>query len=72
MTVAKIVLFHFVTKSLEDFALKQQRGGGLNHNGKPQTFFDHYARCASVTLMVHAEVYYALVRCAHVDNTFDN
>ena len=46
-SVDKIVLFHYGTKSLEDFHAKQARGGGTRPSGRPISFFRHWNKCAS-------------------------
>ena len=44
-TVSKIALFHYVTRSRQDFEVKSRRGGG-NGNPKTWSFFDATERCA--------------------------
>lgn len=43
-SIARVALFHYVTRSRADFAAKAARGGGLNPVGKPWNFFDSVAR----------------------------
>jgi hypothetical protein len=40
-----IGLFHFVTRSLEDYRTKMARAGGTNPKPKPIEFFDNWNRC---------------------------
>jgi hypothetical protein len=42
-----IALYHYVTKSREDFALKQARGSGMSAAMKDDTFFKRLTKCAS-------------------------
>jgi hypothetical protein len=46
-SVDRIALFHYTTRSLEDFHIKQARAGGNNPNGKPDSYFNVMARCGS-------------------------
>lgn len=46
-SVDVLALFHYATRSLEDFRIKQSRGGGVNKMPKPQGFYDYWARCAT-------------------------
>lgn len=41
----RIALFHYVTRSKQDFETKQRRGGGNNPVGKNNAFFEHYQMC---------------------------
>lgn len=45
-TANKVVLFHYATKSLEDFAGKMVRGSGMSKATKNMEYFAHIARCA--------------------------
>lgn len=46
-TVDRVALVHYVTRSREDFAMKQSRKGGVNgREGKTWSFFNTYERCA--------------------------
>jgi hypothetical protein len=44
-SVNVLALFHYATRSLEDFQIKQRRAGGNNAVPKPQSFYAHWARC---------------------------
>lgn len=43
-SVERIALFHYVTKSLQDFQMKSKRGSGMG-NHKPITFFHAIEKC---------------------------
>lgn len=45
-SVRRIGLYHFVTRSREDFAAKISRAGGTNSQPKTWEFFERWARCA--------------------------
>jgi hypothetical protein len=45
--VERVALFHFTTRSREDFDRKSVRGGGANPVGKPIEFFNQYQRCVT-------------------------
>jgi hypothetical protein len=47
-TVDKIALFHFATKSEEDFALKQRRGSGMSGGTKTMDYFNQLVKYAIV------------------------
>lgn len=47
-SVERVVLFHFCTKSLEDYKLKRARAGGTNPVGKPMSFFTQMEKCATL------------------------
>lgn len=49
-SVDKVALFHFTTKSHEDFAAKLSRGSAMTHRGKNWRFFERVARCAFASL----------------------
>ena len=55
----RIVVFHYTTRSLEDFELKQKRAGGQNKAGKPIEQFYFWAECAPTTGMLRSSA-----RCA--------
>jgi hypothetical protein len=48
-SVDRLALFHYATRSREDFAIKQTRGGGNTRVGKSWSYFDILSRCASGT-----------------------
>lgn len=41
-----VALFHYATRSREDFEIKQARGQGGSKVGRPWTFFNELERCA--------------------------
>ena len=43
----RVALFHYVTRSEEDFRRKQARGGGQNRDAKPWTYFEAISKCVS-------------------------
>ena len=43
----KIVLFHYATKSMEDFLAKRARGSGNKALGRPTSFFERWRKCDS-------------------------
>lgn len=45
-SVERVALFHYVTRSEEDFARKMERGGGQNAEPKPWSYFHDIAKCA--------------------------
>ena len=45
-SVERLALFHYTTKSEEDFRIQPQRRGGINSTPKPQSFFLTWAKCA--------------------------
>jgi len=45
-SVATAALFHFTTKSQQDFDAKLSRGSAMTHRGKNWSFFERVARCA--------------------------
>lgn len=51
--IAKVALFHYITRSREDFAVKRSRGGGLT---KIRTWeeFDNFDECAPWTAMLRS------------------
>jgi hypothetical protein len=53
-SVKRIALFHYCTKSLEDFRIKSSRAGGNNPVGKPLKFFESMQKCASAPCMSNA------------------
>lgn len=55
-SVAKVALFHYATKSEQDFAVKMQRGSAIEGKGKPWSFFHLMAKCGP-TLAAHAFVF---------------
>jgi hypothetical protein len=46
-SVERVALFHYCTRSLEDFRIKSARAGGNNPKGKPLSFFQAMEQCAS-------------------------
>lgn len=44
ISAGRIALYHFVTRSREDFETKRRRAGGLNPQSKPWSFFDTISR----------------------------
>lgn len=46
-TVHEIALFHYATKSLEDFREKMRRGSGLSRHTKGIAYFEEIAWCAA-------------------------
>lgn len=48
-TVERVALFHYITRSRADFAVKAARGGGASGRPKTWPFFDGVARSANST-----------------------
>jgi hypothetical protein len=46
-TVESVALFHYATRSEEDFRTKQRRAGGVMSSGKPRAFFVTIERCVN-------------------------
>lgn len=44
-SVERIALFHYTTRSWEDFEMKMERAGGLNPRGKGVGYFKFWAKC---------------------------
>lgn len=44
-TAAKIGIFHYTTKSRQDFEVKVHRGSAMRETGKPWSFFDQIDKC---------------------------
>jgi hypothetical protein len=45
-SVQRVALFHFVTRSREDFRKKIARGGGASTTAKRMDFFNSWSMCA--------------------------
>lgn len=60
-----IGLFHFVTRSLEDYRTKMARAGGTNPKPKPIDFFDNWNRCGLVLCLDenHPLAYLEVLMC---------
>jgi hypothetical protein len=55
--VQRIALFHYVTRSWEDFEAKMARGGGnRKNNSKTKSFFDEVQKYASSPQWLHAHI----------------
>lgn len=48
-TATKIALYHYATKSLEDFSEKMHRGSGMSKGSKGMDYFAEISRCVPVT-----------------------
>ena len=44
-SITRVALFHYVTKSRQDYDVKMQRGSGMSRKVKPLSFFEGIARC---------------------------
>ena len=44
-SVESVALFHFATKSWEDFDAKMKRGSGMSKSKKTRDYFDRIAEC---------------------------
>lgn len=44
-SVARVALFHYVTRSRDDFAAKHARGSGMSRTGKSWVFFEAITKC---------------------------
>lgn len=53
-SVTRVALFHYATKSEQDFVVKVQRGSAMKKTGKPWSFFHQVQRCASAAVCCHA------------------
>ena len=47
-TVDRVALFHYATKSWQDFEVKMARGSGMGDQDKDSSYFDDIKRCASL------------------------
>lgn len=45
-TASKITLYHYATKSLEDFSEKMHRGSGMSKGSKGMDYFAEISRCS--------------------------
>jgi hypothetical protein len=45
-TVERIALFHYATKSWEDFSSKMKRGSGMSKSTKTLSYFQQLEQCA--------------------------
>jgi hypothetical protein len=59
----RVALFHYVTRSREDFAYKQQRGGGQNKDAKPWSYFEHIKECAFCSTLGRCILYFCGLLC---------
>lgn len=55
-TVQKLALFHYITRSKEDFLRKASRGGGNTSRPKTGAFFDKVVRCALLRLSTFVNI----------------
>lgn len=55
-SVTKVALFHYTTKSKQDFEVKRQRGSAVEKTAKPWSFFHLIAKCGP-TDAAHACVF---------------
>ena len=62
-SVERVALFHYTTRSREDFDLKMARAGGLNPRGKPLGYFTVWAKCASLACCLVALIAQVLCCC---------
>ena len=44
-SVERVALYHFATKSWQDFSVKMQRGSGMSKSAKTAEYFNDLARC---------------------------
>jgi hypothetical protein len=50
-SVHRVALYHYATKSWEDFAAKMKRGSGMSRSAKTKAYFDNLAECALAQLV---------------------
>ena len=69
-TVDRVALFHYATKSWEDFEVKMARGSGMSTQDKDSSYFDAIKRCAplapvaAAVLFEDSSYFDAIKRCA--------
>jgi hypothetical protein len=54
-SVDRVVLYHYCTKSLEDYKIKSSRAGGNNPVGKPMSFYYAIEKCERLCYMLLPE-----------------
>lgn len=57
-TATKIALYHYATKSLQDFSEKMQRGSGMSKGSKGMDYFAEISRCSP--LSANTPIHYQL------------
>ena len=60
-SVERVAVFHYATKSWQDFAAKMKRGSGMSRSAKKEDYFTSLAKCASSSSAV--ELWWLRKRC---------
>lgn len=69
-TVEHVALFHYATKSAEDFKNKMARGSGMSLRAKGYDYFNEILKCAPATCSCASGLIFEIVKLLHCFHTF--